>query len=133
MASFRDKQGREWTVVVDGYVLHRARSHGKIDLGSVFAGLARASELGKEGEGFPLDPAILLELCFYGCEGNARIRAGKVDKEEFLRMLTGKTMTDAMQATAEALGECFASPKEPEKEGAGEAKETDPLVQTANP
>lgn len=119
MATFRGKDGKEWTVVIDGFVLSRARSHGKIDLGKVFEGVAKA---GAEGGGFPVDPVILLELCFYGCEHNARIKAGKVDKEEFLRMLIGKTLTDALQATAEALGECF-SPPESEKKAEGEAEQ----------
>lgn len=117
MNTFRDKMGREWTVVVDGYVLHRARSHGNINLAAVFAGLEKAVNAGEGG--FTVDPSVLLDLCYYGCEHNARIQAKKVDKQDFLRMLTGKTLADALAATASALGQCFAPPDEatPEKEG----------------
>jgi len=112
MASFRDRQGREWTVLVDGYVLHNTRMDGGINLGEVFAGAAKAS-LTKEN--VAVDPAILLALCWQGCKHNARVTSGKVDKEDFLRMLTGKVLTDAMEATVAALLECFAPPQEADK------------------
>jgi len=107
---FKDTQGREYTVMIDGYVLHRARSLGKLSLTSMFV-----SDQENQGGKMPLDPVLLIELCYYGCEHSSRIRAGKVSKEQFLRNLVGKSLTDAIQATAEALKDCLApSPGEEE-------------------
>jgi hypothetical protein len=96
--SFKDLRGREWTVVIDGYVLYRARTDGKVDLGEIVSGAMG---------GRKIDPSILVELCFYGCEHHSRIESGKVSKEEFLRTLTGKVMPAALEATADAVAECF--------------------------
>ena len=118
MSTFYDNKGRQWTVVITGKQLCRARSHGKINLSDLFAGM-QASADGKVA----VDPVLLLELCYYGCADNARVLAGKVDKDDFLEALTGKALTDALQATAEAMQECFAPPK---KAGAAE-EEPHPL------
>jgi hypothetical protein len=103
MAQFKDNVGREYTVAIDGYVLHRARTNGKLSLSGLFE-QAQKTESG--GGGMP-DPAMMLELCFYGCEHCSRIRAGKVTKEDFLRALTGQALLDALTATAEALSVCL--------------------------
>ena len=95
---FKDSKGREWNVVVDGYVLGRARTHGKLDLSSV---------INSAMNGGSIDPAVLLELAFYGCEHHSRIQAGKITKEDFLRSLKGKAMIPALEATASAVAECF--------------------------
>lgn len=114
MATFRDNDGREYSVAIDGYVLSRVRAHGKVSLAALF-------EQGRDAAA--MDPAILLEICYYGCEHCARIRSGKISKEEFLRALTGRALTDAIRATAEAMAECFAAPDDAAKGSATE--ETD--------
>lgn len=83
-------------------------------MGDLFSAAASA-----EGGRVVVDPALLLELCFYGCEHNSRIQTRKVDKDEFLEMLTGKALADAIQATAAALTECFAAPEQKEAPAAG--------------
>ena len=110
---FKDSRGRDWTVIIDGYVLSRARSHGKIDLSTV---------VNQAMHGGTPDPALLLELCFYGCEHHSRIASGKVDKEEFLRGLKGEIMQPALEASAAALMDCFGvklEEEEEEEEGSG--------------
>ena len=107
-AIFRDAQGRDWSVVVNGRVLVRARTHGSLNIGDLFSAVDPAS--GK----MSVDPALLLDLCFYGCEHNARIQSKKVDKDEFLEMLSGSTLIEAIRATGEALAECFAAPAKKE-------------------
>lgn len=109
--TFKDARGRDWTVVIDGYVLYRARTNGKVDL-SALTTQAMA--------GGAIDPAILVELAFYGCEHQARIQAGKVDKEDFLRALKGAAMVPALEATAGAVMECFGVEVDAEDEEEGE-------------
>jgi len=106
--SFKDSKGRDWTVVIDGYVLGRARSHGKLDLSGVINGAMK-------GNLCP-DPAVLLELAFYGCEHHSRIQSGKVTKEDFLRALKGSAMQPALEAAASGLMECFGVDLEGEEE-----------------
>lgn len=96
--TFKDARAREWTVNVDGYVLYRARTDGDVDLSALTA---------QAMKGGAIDPAILVELAFYGCEHQARIQAGKVDKEDFLRALHGEAMVPALEAVAAAVMECF--------------------------
>jgi len=105
--TFKDKQGREYTVVIDGYVLSRARTHGRLSLSDILP------QRGPDGimQAPKVDPAFMIELCFYGCEHCARIASGKVSKEEFLRSLTGKVMQDAIEATTDALMTCLAPPE----------------------
>ena len=117
-ATFKDARGRDWTVVIDGYVLYRARSDGKVDLSELVAGAMAGGKI---------DPGILAELCFYGCEHQSRIESGKVTKEDFLRGLKGPVMMAALEATTVAVLECFGvEDKEappagpPEDAGAGE-------------
>lgn len=105
MANFKANDGKEYTVAIDGYVLHRARTHGKLSLTSLFDGSQRNAD-----GGIAIDPALLIELCYYGCEHNAKIKSGKVTKEDFLRSLTGLALTGAIQATAEALTVCLSPP-----------------------
>lgn len=109
--TFRDSKGREWTVAVDGYVLYRARTHGKVDLSAIVK---------QAMDGGSIDPGILVELAFYGCEHHSRIEAGKVSKEDFLRALKGSAMQPALEATAAAVMECFGV--EPDEEGEGEGE-----------
>lgn len=116
-ANFRDGQGRDWSVVVNGRVLVRARTHGKLNIGDLFTA-AGGSIDGR----MSVDPALLLDLCYYACEHNSRIQAKKVDKEEFLESLTGPTMIEAIRATGEALAECFSAPAK--KEGEAEKNPT---------
>ena len=103
MATFKDSANREWTVIIDGAVLVRARTHGGLNIGEVMAAAQKVAP----GQPAEVDPALLLDLCYYGCERNSRIVAGKVDKNEFLRSLKGQPMIDAISAAAEALSECF--------------------------
>lgn len=120
-ARFRDGQGREWSVIINGRVMVRARTHGKLNLGDLFSSVANA-ESGK----MSVDPALLLDLCFYGCEHNARIQSHKVDKDEFLEMLSGPTLAEAIRATAEALTECFAAPEQTKEATERTANPTEP-------
>jgi len=125
MANFKDASGKEYTIAIDGYVLHRARTHGKLSLTALFDGSQRNAE-----GGMLVDPALLIELCYYGCEHNSKIKSGKVTKEEFLRALVGKALTGAIQATADALTECLAPPAESsqETETVGGAADEAPLA-----
>lgn len=95
---FKDSRGRDWTVAIDGYVLYRAKTNGKVDLSNL---------VNQAMHGGTIDPAILVELAFYGCEHHSRIEAGKVSKEDFLRALKGEAMTAALEATAAAIATCF--------------------------
>ncbi len=134
--SFKDAKGRDWTVVVDGYVLYRARTNGKVDLSSLVAG---AMQGGEDGKGAKIDPSILLELCYYGCEHHSRIEAGKVTKEDFLRMLKGAVCMEALEATTQAVFECFGLDKKDEKpppgppEDAGNEKNGEKATGSASP
>jgi len=120
---FRDNQGRDWTVSIDGYVLYRARTDGQVDLGDLFASFMSQHEA---GAAIPIDPIILLELAFYGCEHNTRIAAGKINKEDFLRAMTGPAFTACIGACGNALTECFAGPQ-------GEEQPSDPTSGAESP
>jgi len=106
-ATFKDSRGREWTVLINGRVLVRARNHGKINISDLFSAISESQE---RGQGIRVDPALLLDLCFYGCEHNSKIQSRKVDKDDFLEALSGEAIPSAIQATAEALTECFSVP-----------------------
>lgn len=91
--TFRDAENREWTVVVDGYVLSRAREYG-VHIAHLCAGGA-------------IDPAALLDLCYCGVQHNSRMKVAPISREDFLRALRGRALSDALQATAQALAECM--------------------------
>lgn len=101
--TFRDAQGRDWTVIITGKQLVRARNHGKINIGDI---INHAT-----GE-VSMDPALVLDLCYYGCEHNSRIASGKVSKDEFLESMIGAALLSALEATGSALAKCFAPPAE---------------------
>lgn len=114
---FRDANGKEWTVCVDGYVLSEARRDG-VNLTDLFSG------------GIP-DMGTLLELAWFGVQHMSEFSKGKaaMRKIDFLKMLTGKTLAAATVAVAAALETCFALDGD-DDEGDGDADEgnSDPLV-----
>ena len=114
--TFRDAEGREWTVVIDGYVLWRARAEGGVDFGS----LLRPADVP--------DIAAMLALCYFGCEHNARMRAGKMTREDFLRALCGESLNAAIAATTAALVECLAPPTTTEAQGGASMANPPPLA-----
>ena len=96
--SFKDNDAREWSLIVDGRVLSRARRLGEVDVGAVIASVRE--------EGVP-DVGQLIDLCFYAAEHNSRIVSGSVDRGTFMRLLWGKCLLPAVDATIAALAECF--------------------------
>ena len=119
---FKDRHGREWQIVIDGYVLHRAKRIGGLDLKELFAGFTLNEE--KDGKGIPIDPTVLLELAFFGCEWQAKIKSGEVDIEDFLRAMTRQAFIDCVNACGEAVQIAMAPGDD------GEAADNLPLGET---
>jgi hypothetical protein len=92
---FRDSQAREWTVYIDGSTLAAARRDG-LKLGELMSGEIP-------------DIGIMLEMAWHGVQHMARIKAGRdrIRKDDFLGMLRGRVLQDAIAATAAALEDCF--------------------------
>jgi hypothetical protein len=102
--TFRNGDNQEFAVHIDGRVLHRARTHGSVKLGDLSDGV---------------DVAVLLELCYYGCEQDPKIRGMGLSKDQFLAKIVGPCFMPAVQATGKALAECFGVPTDGIEEPAG--------------
>jgi hypothetical protein len=111
-ATFKDVQGREWTVRITGETLCQATSRGiDLDLNKLMSGKLSLQALG-----------VVLELCWLGVQHNARVAAGQASESDFKAALHGKTMSAALLAAQQALAECFGMEVAPADPTAGSGK-----------
>lgn len=99
MASFKDSEGRTWTVAVNNAVLKKVRSKHEVDLYKVAAA--------NREQFFALlnDPVALGDVLYTICEGEAASRS--CDEEAFGRMLCGDVLEQATEAFVSAVIDFF--------------------------
>lgn len=106
MRSFKDNQGRQWTVEVNVAALKRVRGLTGTDLVQVI-----------EGEGGLIeklvrDPVLLCDVVYALCKPEADARTPAVSDEEFGRSMAGDAIEHATAALLEELVGFCPSPRD---------------------
>ena len=97
MASFKDKHGREWTIVIDPWGIKQVLARTGFHLGKLFENkMAKYMELGS-------DPVLLVDVIFVLCSEQAE--KAKVTDEQFGRSLDGDTFEAMVAAFEEAVSD----------------------------
>jgi len=95
MATFKDNQGKEWSLSLDAFAIKQCRADAGVDLvdiedGRVFDKLA--------------DPVALVDSLWVLCRKQAAAATPTIGQEDFAARLTG----DAYAAASDAMGEAIA-------------------------
>jgi len=96
MATFKDTNGRSWTLSLDGPKIKRIRDACGIDLGAID---------GKAYERMDADPTLLVDVLWLLCEKEAK-EAGVTD-EQFGMALVGDAIDEATEAVLDAITDFF--------------------------
>lgn len=101
MRTFKDNEGREWTVRVTVDAVKRVRSLCEVDL------LAVVSDQGKLLDRLVDDPVLLCDVIYAVCRPEAEKR--EVSDEAFGRSMAGDAIDVATQSLLEELADFFPS------------------------